>query len=101
MSSSVSETQKQALQELYALPWYRLIALFIVTILSGCASLQSAFMPTPVPCAPKDAPAKPQTLPDALLKKMDDYHLVLVIQHERLVLIDYAGKADAIIQACK
>ena len=58
-------------------------------------------MPTPVACAPKDAPSKPTTLPDSLLAKMDDYHLILIIQQERLTLIDYAGKADAIIQACK
>ena len=69
--------------------------------MQGCAAISSALLPTPVRCAPKDAPAKPQTLPDSLLAKMDDYHLALLIQHERLVLIDYAGKADAIIQACR
>lgn len=69
--------------------------------LSGCATLQSALLPTPVACAPKDSPAKPQTLPNDLLAKMDDYHLVLVIQYERLVLIDYAGKASAIIESCR
>ena len=76
-------------------------ALLLAMLLSGCATLQSVFTPTPVACAPKDAPSKPTTLPNELLAKMDDYHLVLVIAHERLTLIDYAGKADAIIQACR
>ena len=69
--------------------------------LTGCASLQSVFKPTPVACAPKDSPSPPKISPDALLAKMDDRHLILVIASERLDLIDYAGKADAIISACK
>jgi len=81
----------------------RLIALLLCLALQGCASgaLREILFPTPVACAPKDSPAPPKTVSDALLGKMDDYHLVLVIAAERLELIDYAGKADAIISACK
>lgn len=74
--------------------------LLIAFALQGCAAL-TALMPTPTPCAPKDSPAKPQTMSNDMLRKMDDYHLILIIGEERLRLIDYAGKADAIIQACK
>ena len=69
--------------------------------LSGCAGLKEAIFPTPVACAPKDSPVAPKTLSNSVLSKLDDYHLLLVIAAERLELIDYAGKADAIIQACR
>ena len=71
--------------------------------LQGCAGgvLKEILFPTPVACAPKNSPSPPKTVSDGLLAKMDDYHLVLIIAAERLELIDYAGKADAVIQACR
>lgn len=69
--------------------------------LSGCGTLKEMLLPTPVGCAPKDSPSPPKVTANALLAKMDDYHMALVIAAEREDLKDYAGKADAIIQACK
>jgi len=79
------------------------IALLLCLVLQGCAGgmLKEVFFPTPVACAPKNSPTPPKVVSDALLAKMDDYHMVLIIAAERLELIDYAGKADAVIQACK
>jgi len=54
-----------------------------------------------VRCAPADSPSPPATTDNADLAKLDDRNLVLRIASERLDLIDYAGKADAIIQACR
>ena len=81
----------------------RTIALLLCLTLQGCASgaLREIFFPTPTPCAPKNAPTPPKVVSDSLLAKMDDYHMVLIIAAERLELIDYAGKADAVIQACR
>lgn len=76
-------------------------AILLAAFLTGCTALQTASVPTPVACAPKDSPSPPVTTPNADLGKLDDYKLVLTIASERLSLIDYAGKADAIIQACK
>jgi hypothetical protein len=73
----------------------------VALALSGCVGLKDVFYPTPVGCAPKNAPEKPKTFSDNVLSKLDDYHYVLVISAERLELIDYAGKADAVIQQCK
>ncbi len=67
----------------------------------GCATAPTASMPTPVACAPKDSPSLPATTSNADLAKLDDRKLVLTIASERLDLIDYAGKADAVIQACR
>lgn len=75
-------------------------ALLAALLLAGCATT-GADRPTPVACAPKDSPAPPVTTPGPDLAKLDDYKLVLTIAAERLRLIDYAGKADAIITACK
>lgn len=74
---------------------------FIAAILSGCATAPTASAPTPVACAPKDSPTVPATTQNAELAKLDDYKLVLTIAADRLSLIDYAGKADAVIQACR
>lgn len=79
----------------------RTLILACVLALSGCANLASVFMPTPVACAPKDSPSPPKTVSNDLLSKLDDYHMILVIAEERLELITYAAKADAVIQACK
>ena len=79
----------------------RTLVLLCCIAISGCSTLQSILLPTPVPCAPKDSPTPPKITSDTLLAKMDDRHLVLIIASERLDLIDYAGKADAIISACK
>lgn len=68
--------------------------------MQGCAAV-SALMPTPVACAPKDSPSPPAVTSNADLSALDDRKLVLTIASERLTLIDYAGKADAIISACK
>ena len=78
-------------------------ALVLLFLLQGCAGnmLKEIMFPTPVACAPKDSPVAPKTVSNSVLSKMDDYHTVLVIAAERLELIDYAGKADAVIQACK
>lgn len=80
-----------------------LCAAALSVILSGCAGnmLKDMLFPTPVACAPKDSPVTPKILSNSILSKMDDYHFTLIIAAERLELIDYAGKADAIIQACK
>ncbi len=79
------------------------LALLLCLMLQGCAGgmLKEVFFPTPVACAPKNSPTPPKVTSNSLLAKMDDYHTVLIIGAERLELIDYAGKADAIIQACK
>lgn len=79
----------------------RILLIACCIALSGCAGLKEAFFPTPVACAPKDSPVPPKTLSNAILSKLDDYHLLLIIAAERLELIDYSGKADAVIQACK
>ena len=81
----------------------RAIALLACLALQGCAGgmLKEILFPTPVACAPKTSPTPPKIVSDALLSKMDDYHVVLIIAAERLELIDYAGKADAVIQACR
>lgn len=79
----------------------RAIVLCAAMLLPGCATLQSVFFPTPVACAPKDSPSKPKVTSNALLSKMDDYHLILIGFAEREELIIYAAQADAIIQACK
>ena len=78
-------------------------ALLLCLALQGCAggALKEILFPTPVACAPKNSPVAPKIISDALLARMDDYHLTLIIAAERLELIDYAGKADAIISACK
>ena len=77
------------------------LGILLAINLSGCATLKSVLLPTPVSCAPKDSPSPPKITANSLLAKMDDYHLILVIASERNDLVDYAGKADAIIQACK
>lgn len=69
--------------------------------ISGCATSPTASIPVPVRCAPADSPSPPATTDNADLAKLDDRNLVLRIASERLDLIDYAGKADAIIQACR
>ena len=79
----------------------RALLLACCIALSGCAGLKEALYPTPVRCAPKDSPVAPKTLSNSVLAKLDDYHLLLVIAAERLELIDYAGKASAVIDACK
>lgn len=79
----------------------RLLVLCAAMLLPGCATLQSVFLPTPVPCAPKDSPSPPKITSNDLLAKFDDYHLILVIAAERNDLIVYAKAADAVIQACK
>ncbi len=80
----------------------KLIALLLAAaILSGCGTLASVMLPTPVPCAPKDSPSPPKITSDALLAKMDGYHTILIIASERNELIVYSQAADAIIQACK
>ena len=79
----------------------RILCLAAILALSGCAQAPTASMPTPVACAPKNAPSPPTTTANADLAKLDDRQLVLTIASERLDLIDYAGKADAIIQACR
>ena len=75
-------------------------ALCVLLVLSGCATLKDVLMPTPVRCAPKDSPAPPKITSNSQLARFDNYHLILVIGAERLELIDYAGKASAIIAAC-
>ena len=81
----------------------RAIVALLFLSLQGCAGnmFKDVLFPTPVACAPKDAPTPPKTMSKELLAKMDAYHGVLIIGAERLELIDYAGKADAIVQACK
>ncbi len=73
----------------------------VICILAGCATAPTASMPTPVRCAPPDSPSPPAITAKADLAKLDDRALVLTIASERLDLIDYAGKADAVIQACR
>lgn len=72
-------------------------------ILSGCASTmpQTVQVPVAVKCAPADSPTVPAITAKTDLLKLDDRGLVLRIAAERLDLIDYAGKADAVISACR
>jgi len=79
----------------------RILLIACCLALSGCATLASALLPTPVRCAPKDSPSPPKITENSLLSKMDDYHLILVIGSERNELITYSAKADAIIKACQ
>jgi len=78
-----------------------ILAILCCAAISGCATIRDTFFPVATPCAPKDSPSPPKTTPNALLAKFDDYHMVLVIAAERNDLIDYAGKASAIIEACR
>lgn len=80
----------------------RLLIVLLCSMVGACSSLPGAVnVPVPVHCAPANSPTPPKVSPNGLLAKMDDYHLILIIASERNDLIDYAGKADAIIQACK
>ena len=76
------------------------ILILCCAAMCGCATAPTASMPTPVRCAPADSPSPPATTANADLAKLDDRQLVLTIASERLDLIDYAGKASAIISAC-
>ena len=81
----------------------RTVILCTCLLLQGCAggALKEILFPTPVACAPKNSPTPPKVVSDSLLSKMDDFHLTLIIAAERLELIDYSGKAAAIIEACR
>jgi len=78
----------------------KVCSMILFVILAGCATT-TAIAPTPVACAPKDSPIVPATSTNAALAALDDYRLILTIAAERLSLLDYAGKADAVIQACR
>ena len=79
----------------------RALMILCCAAIAGCATAPTASMPTPVRCAPDNSPTVPAFTEKADLAKLDDRTLVLTIASERLDLIDYAGKADAVIQACK
>src|SRR3990167_6857853 len=104
-SSGMSQTQKDAHKELWALPWYRILALFIVTILAGCATGPQVpavvKVPVPISCIHGDPPAKPDTLSEAEILVMDDYAATLTVWTERMMLKSYAVRAEAIILGCK
>ena len=74
-------------------------------LLAGCATEQpppTANIPVGVTCLPPDYPKqKPTTVSNGELKAMDDQGLLLTIATERLELIGYAAKAEAVISACK
>ncbi len=80
----------------------RALILLLCTMAYGCSSLPAAVsVPVAVHCAPANSPTPPKVSPNSLLAKMDDYHLILIIASERNDLVDYAGKAEAIIKACQ
>lgn len=79
----------------------RILLVLCCIALYGCETMQKAFMPTPVRCAPKETPTPPKITSKVLLDKMDDYHYVLIVGAERLELISYAAQAAPIIQACQ
>jgi len=76
-----------------------------LSLLAGCATEQlppTANIPVGVTCLPADAPKqKPATVSNGELKAMDDETLVLTIAAERLALLVYSAKAEAVISACR
>jgi hypothetical protein len=71
-------------------------------MLSGCASLPAFLkIPVPVPCLKGDPPAKPVTMDEAAILKLDEYAATITVYYERLALKGYAEKAESVISACK
>jgi len=70
--------------------------------LSSCATPPPTVdIPVGISCLPAAVPARPASNSNADLKAMDDERLVLVIAQERLELLVYSAKAEAVIQGCK
>ena len=69
---------------------------------TGCSTPPpTVSVPVAISCLPAATPSKPATSSNAELAAMTDERLVLTIAAERLDLIFYSAKADAVIQACK
>lgn len=78
--------------------------ILICLLLTGCATDPAiptvTKVPVMVPCV-KEAPEKPQTVPEVEILAMSDYAATLTTWTERLLLRAYAEKAEAVIAACK
>lgn len=76
----------------------------LCVVASGCAtepSLPSASIPVAVSCVPQDAPTFPPLRSNAELKALDDRRIVLALAEERLSLLGYSKRAEAVINACR
>ena len=80
------------------------LLLCCLAALAGCATEaplpRTVEVPVRVPCV-KDAPALPAVKANAELAALGDEALVLTIAAERLELLGYALKADAVISGCR
>ena len=77
----------------------RLLILCCAAILAGCETT-GAKIPVAVSCV-KEAPAKPETQPEAAILAMPDYAATLTVWTERLLLKAYSEKAEAVINGCQ
>ena len=77
--------------------------ILLVMMLAGCSSSPTlptvTRVPVPVPCVTA-MPAKPDITPDAALKALSDYAMVLSLAKDRVLLRDYAGELEAILSGC-
>ena len=53
-----------------------------------------------MPCV-KEAPEKPPTMDEAVIKAMSDFDATIQVWTERLLLKAYADRAEAVIIGCK
>jgi len=76
-------------------------ASLLAVLLTGCATApQIVRVAVPVSCV-VEMPAAPTITPNAELRAMGDYRLLLTIARERLVLIGHAGELRAVVQGCQ
>ncbi len=85
---------------------YLAIALILVLLLNGCATLippppQKVLVAVPTPCLPATLPQRPKISTDAELSAIDDYKFALAIFIERRMLLNYSSELEAILGACK
>lgn len=81
------------------------VAAACLALLAGCQSMpgmpKTVDVPVAVSCLPAAMPARPAIYTDAELLKMDDFRLVIALQHNAARLGDYLAELEAILIACR
>ncbi len=89
--------------------WYVIagypVALALTALLVGCATRlempKEVRVAVPVACiAPADRPAKPTLMADGDILALDTYRATWALWGERLELLGYAAKLEAVVEGC-
>ena len=78
----------------------------LILLLAGCAARPVVVtetvevrVPVPVPCI-AEMPARPAVMTDAELLALDDYRAVVALRRDRMLLVQYAAEAEAVMRPC-